>query len=196
MTIRFEPWVGSEYEQGLDGLRVVLMGESHYDRDGVGTKASFTRDVVETFAIGPQRHAFFTKAANLIVGAHEHTDETRRAFWNRVAFYNYIQRIVGAEPSAQPTQEMWQEAPAAFQAMLAQLKPHCVVVLSQRLWKQLPAANPYPHAWGDFEVKNFGDEANPILAIHTTHPAARGFSYEPWASNIATLRAQLRDRLN
>lgn len=31
--INFIPWVGRSYHQGIDGIKVLILGESHYDKE-------------------------------------------------------------------------------------------------------------------------------------------------------------------
>ena len=51
----FEPWVGSDYQaSGLSGLRLLALGESHYDTPGT-ERSSYTQMVVRDHINGTTR---------------------------------------------------------------------------------------------------------------------------------------------
>ena len=138
--IRFQPWIGEHYhEADLYGLRILLLGESHY---GKGDEdSSFTKRVVKKW--GQDNHnRFFTKIAKFILnqgkGGNLSTAK-RRAFWEQVAFYNYVQEIVGAKARIRPTREMWKRSQEAYYEVLQHLKPDLVVILGKQLARNLPA---------------------------------------------------------
>ena len=139
--VRFEPWVGERYELAeLYGLRVLLLGESHY---GKGDEDSFfTRRVVKKWG-QEKRHRFFTIIARFILHQGRKgrlTGAERREFWDKVAFYNYVQEIVGRKARIRPTRDMWKRSEQSFFKVLQDLKPDLVVVLGKQLGKKLPAS--------------------------------------------------------
>ena len=125
----FNPYVGQNYyNRGPFGRRVLVLGESHYG----GTEneyPEFTQWVVENFG-RHRRHRFFTTVQKVIQGTargHRLPDEQRACFWPTVAFYNYVQSIVGARPRARPTEEMWQGAQLPFLNLLEAVRPQILV---------------------------------------------------------------------
>lgn len=94
------------------------------------------------------------------------TNEQRAAFWEQVAFYNYVQAFTGPEPRCRPTPKMWAAAPRAFHATIAELKPQVVVVLGLTLRRHLPAIPENIHV------------------CCAQHPSSRGFNLEEWQPAI------------
>jgi len=163
----FDPWVGSKYwSAGLGGVRVLILGESHY---GIGTEsATFTTEVVKEWG-QDKRKRFFTTIQKLVAGIGTDvwvTDEQRSAFWEQVAFYNFVQAFTGSEARCRPTQKMWVAASPAFLATIAELKPQVVVVLGIKLKDYLP------------------DIPNSIQVCFARHPSSWGFQYGPWQQKI------------
>lgn len=167
MVRAFDPWVGANYwSEGLAGVRILVLGESHYGEPGT-ERLSFTTEIVREWG-QEKRHQFFTKTQKL-VDVHAPgwiSDEARVEFWERVAFYNFVQVFVGTEPRIRPTKEMWNAARVAFLATLAELKPQVMVVLGLKLASNLPQV------------------PSGIHVIHGPHPAYGGFSYQQWHPEI------------
>jgi hypothetical protein len=153
----FEPWVGGNYRTtGLDGLRVMVLGESHYGAPDT-EKPSTTQDVVRKWGQS-RRHRFFTLTQKVITGTDAGLSRAdRRAFWEQVAFYNFIQRFVGDGPRVRPTQALWDDAAGPLLAVIEELKPHVLVVFGRALDAHLP---PLP---------------DDVVVVRLTHPAGRGF---------------------
>jgi hypothetical protein len=138
--IHFKPWVGQDYfDAGLYGLRILVVGESHY---GSGDQnPSFTRTVVKKWG-QDNRRSFFTVVAKLLLGHGRGVKVRtvqRKQFWEKIAFYNYVQEFVGPRPRMRPTPAMWKRSEKAYHQVLCDLKPDLVVVLGKQLAKYLPA---------------------------------------------------------
>ena len=61
-------------------------------------------------------------------------------FWERVAFYNYVQTFSSAA-RVRPSPEAWGDhvAVEAFQEVLDVLEPDRILVLGKDLWRSLPS---------------------------------------------------------
>jgi hypothetical protein len=166
---KFDPWVGEKYEEGIrNGVRLLVLGESHYGTSG-DDDAAFTQHVVENFG-KEKRHAFFTKTAKLVLGmgTGEHlSDEKRRRFWDSVAFYNYVQEYAGETPDGNVTGEMWERAKEPFLDVLGQLDPDALLVLGKQLGSKLPNL-----------------EGVDVEMCVVTHPSSSRFSYRDWNSDV------------
>lgn len=164
--MQFEPWVGGKYlAEGLTGVRVLALGESHYAEPGLA-RPTFTTEVVRE-CVYEGRAAYFTKVAKLLLGmgAGEYLqDDELRDTWDRIAFYNYVQEMLPA-PRVRPTDQMWRQAQQLFPAVAEQLMPQLIVVMGKQLrdWFEAP---------------------NGVEVCFTEHPSSSRFSYEPWAGEI------------
>lgn len=164
----FDPWVGKKYWlEGLSGVRVLLLGESHYGDAGTESP-TFTAEIVKEWAQS-KRSRFFTVVQKLVLGLGASdwvSDEQRSEFWERVAFYNFVQAFSGGEPRVRPSAQMWSAAAKPFLATVEELKPQVLVVLGYELQGHLPIIPPG------------------IRVCEVQHPSSRGFRYERWQPTI------------
>lgn len=165
----FNPWIGRSYgTDGIGGKRLLILGESHYGGDGCHYP-EFTTEVIQGMALEQGPLAFFSRVARLVVGGRGGFSETEREdFWQRVAFYNFIQTSLD-EHGDRPTSEMWQAAREPFLQTLEELKPHLILILGIELSRNLP---------------EIPDEIS-VCAVR--HPSAIGFSYDDWQPAVQTL---------
>jgi hypothetical protein len=136
--LRFQPWVGSLYGRHSPfGVSVLVLGESHYD-EGYAQGDRLTEFVVRGHmeARGKQ-YAFWTKIGRTFTGPDYGDAASRRAFWESIAFYNYVQDFVGTAARQRPTEEHFRSSWPAFTSLLAALKPDVVVTLGFGLWGAL-----------------------------------------------------------
>lgn len=159
----FEPWIGSEYQaEGIDGLRVLILGESHYGAPP--ERPSFTSEIIAKWG-QRKRSKFFTVTQRLVsldasrgyVPMH-----SRREFWEKVAFYNYVQKFVGTKARQRPTAEHWENAKQPLLLTIQELKPDVLVVLGKETEAHLPTLPSH------------------IPVAYVSHPSGRGFSYNKW----------------
>jgi hypothetical protein len=174
-NIVFEPWIGEKYwASNSFGLRVLVLGESHYDRDQVPC-STYTTEVVER-NVKHGRAAFFTKISKVLLNLDEQmpSDEERSAIWDEIAFYNYIQEFVSEGTRVRPSHEMWGHGDKAFFEILEHLKPQVLLVLGIELGWHLPAI---PAS---------------IAVCNIQHPST-GFSYKKWNPLFAEALANARN---
>ena len=138
--MKLRPWrgpgLGGPNNHGLPP-RLLLVGESHYG--GGKPYKCFTTEVVNGCYIQRGNLRFFTNMAKVILGPDwpQHTPEDRAAFYNAVAFYNFIQHVFG-EIRERPTNEMWKFGRKAFLQCLDVVRPSHIVVFGFSVWDQLP----------------------------------------------------------
>ncbi|SHK16271.1 hypothetical protein SAMN02745216_02988 [Desulfatibacillum alkenivorans DSM 16219] len=133
-NVYFKPWVGSQYGTGKD--RILLLGESHYaDRK---PSPSFTIDLTQEYIDGELRHRYWTQIMQVVSGK-RHWDIDKHSFWHEVAFYNFIQDVVGDSAGKPPTSQLIENSVVPFFEVLSELKPTHLLVLSKRLWGYLPS---------------------------------------------------------
>ncbi|MCD9472930.1 hypothetical protein GLP21_19690 [Photobacterium carnosum] len=164
----FKPWVGNKYfSENQFGIRILLLGESHYGDES--EDENFTIDVVKKWGKGEELGEslpFFKKIAVSLLNlnsAYELSDKDREEFWDHVAFYNYIQTIVGEGPRERPIQDMWEESKPLFYTVLDHLKPDLIIVLGKELSYNIPEVD--------------------IDICVIQHPST-GFSYSIWNPKI------------
>lgn len=158
----FRPWVGEKYEtEGIEGgVQLLILGESHYGTSGPDD-STFTRRVVANYGQDDERHAFFTQTAKLVLGLTGDdylSDEQQRQFWDRVAFYNYVQEYAGETPGGTVTTEMWEDAEEPFLTVLEQLDPDALLILGKGLSSHVPEVD--------------------VETCVVTHPSSPRFGYE------------------
>lgn len=168
--ILFKPWVGSCYLKHNLGARILILGESHYGDPG-DEHENFTIDVVKLWG-QEKRLPFFTKISKTVLnyGASDFlSDQDRFDFWENVAFYNYVQAIVGEGPRDRPSCAMWEKSESALQEVIENLAPQVIIVLGKELAENLP------HIPEEIEI------------CYLNHPSSGGYSYD--VNNPLVLRA-------
>lgn len=92
--IHFRPWVGSKYENGIKGKRLLVLGESHYsDADDPDLTRTVMKRLLE-YKLGACGHESWMKTFTTFeraVAGRALSGEESIAFWNSTVFYNFIQ---------------------------------------------------------------------------------------------------------
>jgi hypothetical protein len=177
-TVRFAPWVGSQYSEGLDGLRILLVGESHYAENN-HERPTVTPEIVKALALGERhplatkrlrQHPHFTKIMRAVTSSRRPATRAEKAdFWGRLAYYNFIQEFIPAKRSM-PIKAAWLRGKAPFCDVLDVLRPDLIVCLSERN--------------GDLVCSLAGDV--PVAVVH--HPSSH-FKYSTVIPKIAQKKA-------
>ena len=169
----FDPWIGPLYDrEGLlehGGLRLLLVGESHYGTPGT-ERSGFTEEVVRRLALNGG-HRFFTTVTRAVTGDRRAGAAQRRDLFERIAFVNCVQAFAAESSSdrTRPTPEMWEVGIRALSATVAEVLPDAVLALSLSIGKRLPDLGVTAHA--------------------VRHPS-QFFKYADWVPGIQTF---LRD---
>jgi hypothetical protein len=129
----YMPWKGDIYESSSP--RLLLLGESHYG--DAAEHGNATIQLTQDYISGEMNHRFWTDTMNAVRGKPSSVED-RTTFWQSVAFYNFVQKSAGASAGIAPTKEMFDASVEAFFTMLDELKPRAILVLSTRLWNNLP----------------------------------------------------------
>lgn len=197
---KFQPWKGKGYGKPNDlGLptNLLILGESHYGdtENWERWHGQPTKGVVGEYC-KEGGYLFFTKILHTVLGQETSTDRSR--FFDSIAFYNYVQRSVGAAPDIPPTKEMWEEAAAPFRATLECLRPTHIVACGMRLWDNMPydedfwasppealidclGSEKFPTNWPPKSLLGryrYSEGESVILAIH--HPSWKGYQPHAW----------------
>lgn len=177
-SVRFVPWVGSNYNKGLHGAKILILGESHYRKDGKDYSRGLNVELISGQANStgeyPGRYAYWTKIINLV----SPSDIDPHRFWNSVAYYNYIQEFVGLNPRDRPTKVMWEDAEKPFYKVLSILKPDLILTLGIKLWNSLPCDDcSEVDGERDPSYCKYIIDDHAIIAAKTRHPSSVGFNY-------------------
>lgn len=178
--IYFNPWIGTQYQSSWNGVRTLVLGESHYEwEENQKLTPSLTIDCIEDQVSGSYTKQFWTNIVVAFLG-HLPTLEEKRTFWQSVAFYNYIQETVGFGSRVRPTAAMWTKAEAPYSEVLELVRPQLMIVMGKTLWNSIPDLNgeygpriegaPTPTTW----IYPISKSEN-CLAFSLRHPSA-GFS--------------------
>ncbi|WP_017346110.1 hypothetical protein [Pantoea sp. A4] len=156
----FKPFVGKDYFQSKYGVRVLVLGESHYGDDGDESE-DYTQMVVANHAYTPGL-PFFSRVTKLLrLSKDTPSNEERYDAWQQIAFYNFVQEFVGEKWRMSPTAKMWEDAAPMFLEVARELKPDIILVLGHNLWDKVPAL----------------PDAHPVEWCSVKHPAG-GMSYD------------------
>jgi hypothetical protein len=185
--VYFYPWIGERYENSRFGMRVLVLGESHYkwEKDPEGKMKDLgheiTKELVEEEG---GTHYFFKKIPSLFWRA-ELSDQAAKEQWLHLAFYNYIQEALEG-PKQIPTHAQWKSAEEPFREVLERLRPSALLVLGARLWAHTPnfegaRENEIVHPKGPRKVWRYEFPWGDVLASSIHHPSARnGWTVEEW----------------
>lgn len=129
----YQPWTGPHYGD-LFGRRVLIVGESHYDYEGCVDDADLTRRV---YADDNWRNPFRKAVAEAVLGKPVEDVKTYRDFWDSVAAYNYVRRLLDKAEHATDIDVADPEAAVAFaDEVLPRLRPDLILVFSRKVWNE------------------------------------------------------------
>lgn len=148
-VIGFLPFVGLDYHQGIDGVRVLLLAESHYVknpsellkiRHGVRgyTRAEFEECQTKDWEGSRSWNTFFRRLDSIVARSEKHSEADAAAMWRRVAYSNFVQRPVGSTAQCRPDHEGWASGTAAFPVLLDRLSPDAILVIGRQTFNQTP----------------------------------------------------------
>ena len=138
--IHFLPRIGKKYNDGIEGKKILVLGESHYCAKPEDDTPFVTRMVIENLLDPAAEHEnyknTYTKFERALAG--KVLDwQGKVDLWNSVIFYNYVQ-IPMTGPRISPTVEEFKDSAQAFFEVLDRYCPDCVIVWGKRLYNNLP----------------------------------------------------------
>lgn len=142
-TVRFIPYWGELYGEGMDGQRVLLLGESHYRREGLSDALDVTRPFTHNIfcdmakEVRKESDGPFFKALDLVLTGREDFQLQEAAEdWKRVAFVNLSQAFAGSEASHRPRNRALRDGGHVLvRDILPVLRPDVVLVLGRTAWR-------------------------------------------------------------
>ena len=140
LRLRWAPWVGRNYSRAEPGKRILIVGESHYERargnesfdarrGKLEKQKEYTREMIwEGVFSGDLESRTYDMVPIVMVGDGNYC---RNEFWGSVAYYNLIQRMLNydAKPPERPTKDDFVQGWTVFSDVAKILLPDCCVFL-------------------------------------------------------------------
>jgi len=157
-------------------LRVLVVCESHYGRKRY-ERPTVTPEVIKALALNhkhplarskPGRHPHFAKIMTAVHNerSSDRFDNAHRAdFWDRVAYYNFVQEFLPSHRVAPPA-GAWARGVAPWDEVLEVLQPEAILCFSARNGERVKAhARGVPVAVVNHPSSNFAyRRVNPVIA--------------------------------
>lgn len=199
----FQPWRGKQWGQEdnfLGGLRILVLGESHYDKEKRDLPDA-TEWIVGTHIEDKMRFRFFTQLSQLLSGRHhtELTRDDRAAIWHSVVFYNYVPFMDCAFARQSPSVEAFRAGAQPFVDLVRKVEAEAVLVCGARLWRNMPSGSGRPVLMHDSRLTHDQSRiyeyspGNPYraVAVPINHPST-GFNARMWRPTLEWLLDAVR----
>ncbi len=194
-SILFRPWVGAEYEKGIGGKRLLVLGESHYSDTADPELTQIVMKKLLDYKLGKEEHASWMNTFTVFersVANRRLSGEESCAFWNSVLFCNFLQEVTTEAPRQALAVNDLQRSADAFFKLLEEHRPEYIIAWGGRLWDKLLPAERWQ--WGEeivvdsLPATRFGyytlADGTRVKAIPVRHPSA-GYSWPKWHLMIA-----------
>lgn len=131
--LKWLPWVGKNY----DKTGVLIVAESHYggetefEADGSdNTDEDFTREAFVKEHVKGKNWKMPNYLMRIICGGgFSDKDEQRKEFWENVAFYNHVQKLMRLATRQRPSKEDFRNGWDVFSEVVKILKPdYCLFI--------------------------------------------------------------------
>lgn len=138
----YAPWVGHQYTDGFDGLRLLIVGDSHYecDEEEVFDKETWTTTCVKYWVVEQcEPTPVFWKKLTGVVQTALAPERTQPDIWEHLAYGNFIPRPMKYAREAPKTSD-FKDGEKCFQSMLDSLPalPDIILVASVRCFEWMP----------------------------------------------------------
>ncbi|MFA6164850.1 MAG: hypothetical protein WC685_15645 [Methylobacter sp.] len=178
--IKVRPHIGAKYENpDIFPYKTLILGESNYaDPEQFGL--NIVKDCIEDDLNGRDSNfqRFSTKTRRVIFG--RDTKIEPEEFWENVAFYNFVQFLVGNQSKVRPTPEMWSNSVPAFKEVIFEIKPERILVLGSDNWKNLLSHIEYMQMSERECTAMLNIDIYTVLSGYINHPVSVGFEYSKW----------------
>ena len=128
------PWIGKEYESLPQHKRVMILGESHYTKEGEEYDPTLSVRVIKSLIQG-RKFRFFT----CVTTAMENEDYNKinvENFWSQFAYANFCQGgVLSGKKSGK--EKMFQDGMRAFPQVLDLARPGKILVFSRKSWRYM-----------------------------------------------------------
>lgn len=193
----FHPWIGTQFgsaDSHISSKRLLVLGESHHaEEHPIGAIVpNMTRDVFDMYRSGPWYRWMrtFDNIAAAVTGRRKADLGAAgvRAFWDEVAFYNYVPVVAASAARQRPSPAHFGRGEEPFRRLLAELHPGAVIVCGYDLWARMIRTHAPGYAdnpWRPASCFARLGEAD-IPALRMVHPST-AFSPPRWTPLIRDL---------
>lgn len=145
MKLEHKPFIGADYEQGINGKKIAVVGYSHWHEVKHSDHADWSLITMKKVITGEWQPRFFGAIRNNF-GFSSH-----REFWNRVIFFNYVPTMIGTgtERFETAADDEAMIANARFVRIVDEYRPDLVFVFTKKTqlgalqWGFKPLAAPF-----------------------------------------------------
>ncbi|MDH6354419.1 ABC-type Fe3+-hydroxamate transport system substrate-binding protein [Dysgonomonas sp. PH5-45] len=201
-SVFFRPWIGENYIQGINGKKLLILGESHICGGCQGvcgdlsiddkTCRDFTSKAVKTFLSYKNNETgirfagwmnTYTKFSNVFLNKQLSASETI-SFWNSILFYSYVQYSTD-RARVSPKQKEFSDSKNAFFEVLEAHQPDLIIAWGNRLWEQLPSGGYYKKLENNEQTRindgkgfyYYKTKEKDIPIMYVYHPSSSRFNY-------------------
>ncbi len=194
--IHFRPWVGKNYEQGIGGKRLLVLGESQYSSTDNPEQTQMVIRKLLDYKLGSCEYEPWMKTFSVFeraVAGRELSGEESAAFWNSVLFYNFVQEMMPYR-GFRPTRKQFADSAAAFEEILNEYEPDLVIAWGTALYDSTPALDGHDApsiAYDDTDTYTYEytlRSGKTCRMMRMSHPAY-GYSWEWWHEVIEKFMA-------
>lgn len=190
----FDAYVGKKYAHGINGKKVMTLGESHYCGNPKQAIPSFTKDRIAEYkkylegkiSIRDDNGWMqtYNNWLNTMAGRNLSKAEKLELI-DKVSFYNYVQ-VPMKGPRVRPTAIDWKCSSDAFIQELKTQKPDVVFAWGEELYKNLPKT--MGKKGKDIVLSNgkkletwvYTIDGHSTTVVRTNHPASIGYNARLW----------------
>ena len=182
-SIAVHPWIGKNFNNPQNFIyKTLILGESNFTEVEKFKYDHVINCVINDISVDPKIERdtlgfcrFSTKIRRIIFGRKEGIGINN--FWQDVAFYNFVQFLVGDKARIRPTNEMWVESIKAFLEVILLLQPTKVLVLGKANWENL--LRHIDHEAIDLHTVRLKVGPNQVVAGYINHPSS-SLIYDEW----------------
>lgn len=198
-SVFFYPWIGRNYEIGINSKKILILGESHIcggcqgycgnlDIEDYLCRYLTDRTIKDFLSYKSGKKDIYrkwmdtyTKFSNVFQNKYL-TKEELKDFWDSILFYNYVQYSTD-KARVTPTHEEFFNSKKAFFEVLSEYKPDLIIAWGARLWDLLPNGGEYKQVKNSSLINNgkglyyYTVDNKEIPIMYVYHPSTSVFSY-------------------
>ena len=199
-NVFFEPWVGCQYSEGINGKRIMVLGHVHVcdgcDNCGVEKCDDFsTQKVVEDYIVwrkngtipSPGYEKWLQTYLNFVkafYGFQPEPEVEETDFWNKIMFYNYLQLAVPT-PTTKAPHDAYVRAKEPSISVINSYEPDVIFAWGKPTYDNTPAYKGVelePLQFENIIARRYEytlDSGKKCVMINVHHPYCY-FSYSQW----------------